>query len=92
MSSFVIRTNKSPLKEHLAKIKSWAYKDYQYEQIAFRFFVCQNCLEQKKCNKCSCNPLDKLVEVVSCNPSLFPNMMSKKNWEDFKKTNNIEIS
>lgn len=91
MNNFVINSRLSPLKESLDKLKKWAYKEHQWEQIIFRFYICQKCLEAKKCDSCNCNPLDKLVEPISCNKKMFPNMMSKSVWEDFKKTKNINI-
>lgn len=68
------------------------FKKTQIEQIAFRMYLCKNCLETKKCKHCSCNPIDTIIEPFSCNEGkVFPNFMQEKQWENFKQQHNIVV-
>lgn len=67
-------------------------KKLQIEQIAFRMYLCKNCLENSKCKNCGCNPLDTFIEPFSCNEGeVFPNFMQNLEWEKFKQQHNIVI-
>lgn len=61
------------------------------EQIAYRRLLCKNdCAVQNKCIKCGCDFKGKTSVQQSCNPDRFPDLMSKNDWNKFKKDNNIE--
>lgn len=67
-------------------------KNLQIEQIAFRMYLCEKCLENGKCSQCQCNAIDMITEPFSCNSEkIFPNFMNNEKWEAFKKQNNIII-
>ena len=69
------------------------FSENQIEQIIFRVYLCNKCLVNKKCNFCKCNPLDVLPEPYSCNQKkVFPDLMSKENWINFKNENKIIIT
>lgn len=60
------------------------------EQMRYRFYICTQCFQDKKCIKCSCNPSDTLIDIISCNNGeFFPNLMNRWKWENFKKENNL---
>lgn len=61
------------------------------EQVAYRMLICSDCLEQKKCEVCHCDVPEKLYVNESCNNGeKFPDMMSRVEWENFKKENDIQ--
>lgn len=91
MNNFTINKAKGFITEALKHIDQALYKKHQLEQIIFRMYICESCLENKKCKGCHCNVYDKLIEPVSCNPKVFPNMMNQNEWDAYKKTNNIQI-
>lgn len=91
MNKFVIDSNSSEIKEVTKKINFNGFQKHNREQILFRIHCCLNCFKNKKCNNCNCNPLDKVTEPISCNKSVFPNILSLDKWENFKKEHNIEI-
>jgi hypothetical protein len=60
------------------------------EQIAYRRIICSNdCKIKGKCIKCGCEFYGKTSVKESCNLDRFPNFMSKIDWEEFKKENNV---
>ena len=60
------------------------------EQIAYRRIICsKDCKVTGKCIKCGCEFYGKTSVSQSCNLERFPNLMSKVEWEKFKKNNNI---
>ena len=68
------------------------WKKFQIEQIAYRMYLCKNCLENRKCSMCECNPIDMIIEPFSCNKQqIFPNVMNQLNWEEFKQKHNITV-
>ena len=91
MNKFVINKNSPEIKKISDKLKLEGYKEHNIEQILFRINSCLNCFEEKKCNNCLCNPLDKIIEPKSCNPKFFPNILNNEKWIEFKKEHNIEI-
>ena len=91
MNNFVINSKKGFIADSLKNIDVDLYKKHQLEQIIFRMYICESCLLNKKCKNCRCNVYDKLIEPISCNPRMFPNMVKEKQWEAYKKTNNIHI-
>ena len=66
--------------------------DYIREQIVYRLFLCKDdCVPNKKCKYCGCNPTKKVFVSTSCNNGeRFPDLMNKEDWEKFKEKNNIE--
>jgi len=84
-------------------IKSFLLGNYQYylskvkerprhllEQTYWRLYTCRNtCLTTQRCMICSCPTVKKAFAPDSCNPSLFPNLMSGQEWEQYKIKNNI---
>lgn len=65
------------------------YQNFEIEQIAYRMYLCNSCIENKKCEKCGCQPLDTLGDRYSCNENKFPNILSEENWNEYKIKNNI---
>ncbi len=65
------------------------YEKFEIEQIAYRMYLCSNCIENKKCENCGCQPLDVLGDRYSCNEKKFPNLLNLKEWNSFKINNNI---
>lgn len=91
MNKFVINSNDPDIKRVTDKIKLEGFREHNVEQILFRIKMCKTCFDNKRCSKCKCNPLDKIVEPISCNKQMFPNILNKEKWEDFKKEHKIEI-
>lgn len=60
------------------------------EQIAYRALLCKDdCVVQGHCKQCGCDLPGKFYVNESCNPERFPNLMSRLEWEEFKKENNV---
>lgn len=91
MNKFVINSAVGFIADSLKHIDGSLYKKHQLEQIVFRMYICEDCLKILKCKNCRCNVYDKLIEPISCNPKLFPNMFQEHDWENYKLTNNIHI-
>jgi hypothetical protein len=65
---------------------------HQREQVLYRSSICGDCLVEGKCKECGCSLPGKFYVSDSCNGGKrFPNMMAEREWEEFKKTKNIEI-
>lgn len=90
MNKFVIKRDAPDIKEVTDKLNLNGFAEHNVEQIIFRINACKNCFKAKKCRNCKCNPLDKVVEPISCN-KVYPNIMNKEKWDNFKLENNIEI-
>lgn len=61
------------------------------EQIAYRMLLCSDdCAKQNKCIKCGCEYPARVYSSQSCNKDRFPDMVSRLEWEEFKKLKNIE--
>jgi hypothetical protein len=54
------------------------------EQVMYRASVCSDCMIVGKCKMCGCSLPGKLHVAKSCNPDRFPDLMSSKEWEEFK--------
>ena len=67
------------------------YKDFEIEQIGYRMYLCNSCIENSKCEKCGCLPFDVLGDKYSCNPKKFSDFLSENEWNEFKIKNNIYI-
>ncbi len=65
--------------------------EHLQEQISYRMLQCKDdCIINKKCKYCGCEVPGKLYVNKSCNNGeRFPDLMSAKEWEEFKKQNNI---
>lgn len=87
------------------KIKSFIEGNFKYlqremgglplhieEQVAWRLSLCYNdCVPNGKCKECNCPTEKKILVKESCNyGERFPDMMNEKDWEQYKKDNNIE--
>lgn len=60
------------------------------EQIVFRRLVCKDdCAVTGLCIVCGCHFLGKSSVRESCNKERFPDLMSKNEWEQYKKKNDI---
>lgn len=60
------------------------------EQIAYRRLLCSNdCAVNNACIKCGCDFKGKTSVSISCNPERFPDLMSRIDWEEYKKENDI---
>lgn len=91
MNKFVIDRNQPDIKKVTEKLNLIGFKEHNVEQIIFRIYCCKKCFLNKKCNACSCNPLDKVLEPISCNKKAFPNILNEEKWKSFKQEHNIEI-
>lgn len=62
------------------------------EQVAYRFLICKDtCVAKGYCEKCGCSLPGKFYVEESCNGGeKFPDLMSRVDWENFKKENNVE--
>ena len=62
------------------------------EQVSYRMLQCKNdCMITKHCKYCGCDVPGKMYVSKSCNNGeRFPDLMSKVDWELFKKDKNIE--
>lgn len=61
------------------------------EQIAYRRLLCKDdCAVNNQCIKCGCDFKGKTSVQQSCNPDRFPDLMSKIEWDKFKKENGIK--
>lgn len=69
------------------------FNKLQIEQIAYRMYLCQNCVSQGKClGGCGCNPYQRISEPITCNEDKFPDFFNNENqWYIFKQENNIII-
>ena len=88
----------------LKEIKSFIEGNYKFykdkfgrtepfikEQVQYRLYLCKNdCLIKNKCVYCNCPPRKKSFVRESCNKGeRFPDLMGKKEWEEFKRKNEI---
>lgn len=65
---------------------------YFKEQILYRASKCEDCYRMDACLKCGCSLPGKHYVKESCNDGLrFPDLMEEKEWEEYKKANNIEV-
>ena len=62
------------------------------EQVAYRSLICKDtCVAKGYCEKCYCSLPGKFYVEESCNGGeKFPDLMSRVDWENFKKENNVE--
>lgn len=78
--------------------------DYMYEQIIWRrtqvIEKSPECWKSGHCVVCGCEILGKTMEDRACSiseledynvPPCYPEMMSKENWEKYKKIYNIKL-
>jgi hypothetical protein len=67
--------------------------NHESEQVLYRSQICKDdCMKLGYCINCGCDVPGKLYVKESCNEGLrFPDLMNKKDWEEFKLKNNIEI-
>ena len=65
---------------------------YYKEQVVWRMSFCKDsCLIEGKCEYCGCDAEKKLYVEESCNKGeKFPDLMTKEEWEEYKKENNID--
>ena len=95
---------KEKAKINLTNIKSFieGYSKYFYdkliglpihiqEQVEYRHRLCaKDCIPQKGCIHCGCDPIGKHFVVESCNEGKrFPDLMGKEDWKKFKKENDV---
>lgn len=66
------------------------YPAHLKEQIAYRMLRCTDCMSEGKCMKCGCKLPGKLYVAESCNKDRFPDLMSKSEWDEYRKNNGIE--
>lgn len=61
------------------------------EQVAYRIMMCESCMLNGKCEVCGCDVPGKLYVKESCNKGVkFPDLMSRQEWDVFKKENGID--
>lgn len=63
---------------------------YYKEQILYRASKCEDCYEKGKCKECGCALPGKHYVKEACSDR-FPDLMNKKDWEQYKIDNSIEI-
>lgn len=62
------------------------------EQVTYRLNICKDtCVKNGKCQKCGCSLPGKAFDSPSCNRNLFPDMMNKDQWDQYKAENKIKI-
>tara|TARA_R110002124_G_scaffold281430_1_gene455730 strand:- start:88518 stop:88817 length:300 start_codon:yes stop_codon:yes gene_type:complete len=60
--------------------------DHIKEQVEYRLFKCKDdCVVSGKCIICTCPTEKKALVKESCNPDRFPDLMTKAEWELYKK-------
>lgn len=64
---------------------------HEKEQVAYRSMICkEDCVKNGYCKYCGCDLPGKFYSTYSCNKGeLFPDLMSKDEWEKFKKEKGI---
>ena len=61
------------------------------QQIAYRMLLCKDdCAKEDHCIKCGCDYPGRIYTTESCNTDRFPDFMSRIDWEEFKKDNNVK--
>jgi predicted nucleic acid-binding Zn ribbon protein len=50
------------------------------------------CIQHLHCVICGCDIQEKSFENNGCDEGCYPPMMNKEDWENFKKSNQIQIS
>ena len=64
-----------------------------FEQIVYRISVMDpECYAEGYCKMCGCNTTALQMANKPCKKPCYPKMMSKKDWESFKKENKINLS
>ncbi len=64
-----------------------------FEQIVYRISVMDpKCYAEGYCKECGCNTTALQMANKQCNKPCYPEMMGKKDWENFKKENKINLS
>ena len=68
-----------------------AQPQHLQEQFAYRMLKCKDdCMITKECIKCGCSVPGRLFTSESCNNGeRFPDLMSRTDWEEYKKENDI---
>lgn len=78
------------LSAYLNDISGREMEDWRKEQVAWRVNQIAKkspiCLEVGYCKECYCDFPDKLYETKACDIECYPKWMHKKQWEEFKKT------
>lgn len=71
-----------------------ALSKFQREQVIWRSQICKDdCMIEGKCIYCGCSVPGKLYVAKSCNNGdRFPDMMQERDWEEYKRENNIVIN
>lgn len=93
---------KLDLKHIWAVIQSWIRSilptpKHVREQIIWRrgqvVLASPDCWSNGHCIQCGCEIVPKTTADIGCEnpPFCYPAMMSKKEWKEFKKTNNIKL-
>jgi hypothetical protein len=72
--------------------KSGQLQEHLQEQIAYRALQCNDtCVKDGKCRVCGCDLPGRFYTTTSCNRGdLFPDLMNKRKWDEFKINNKIE--
>ena len=66
-------------------------QEHLKEQVAYRMLLCSDCMEKGSCKICGCDLPGKLYVSESCNKGeIFPDLMSKPEWDKYKKENDIK--
>lgn len=67
-----------------------ALEEHIKEQVLYRESVAnKECLQKKVC-KCNCEIPGLFYADKTCEDGCYPEMMNKNDWEEFKRTKNVE--
>lgn len=68
---------------------------YYKEQVVWRTSKCvDTCMikNENKCEYCGCEASKKIYVEESCNDGkVFPNLMTKEEWDEYKEKNDIKV-
>ena len=101
-SNFTKRINLSTILNYAeAEFRYWQYlseslPQHITEQSIYRASEIKKkspiCLEQSQCVHCGCSFPEKLFEQDGCEKGCYGERLNEKDWNVFKKENNIKIS
>lgn len=86
----VIDSNSEFFSTFMVEVLWREFETFVEEQFLYRAYVCQSCVENKKCDSCGCKLQDSITDYKTCNQGKrFPDLMSPHDWEQFKNDHNL---
>lgn len=92
-----MKLSKLKLKHVLSPVKWWHFiagtiirrltggAEY-YEQVAYRFDQCRDCVDAGHCHHCGCTMPDAaLVKSNKCSAGKWDKMLNKEDWNTYKE-------